>query len=150
MPVGFGEPHYAQIMKTERLKAIQVYPEVGWDPQKWAVNPDAPKSGEERVERDGNNVTVYMTSIRSHFTPEHVNIKEGDNVTWHITNLERAVDAVHGFAVPAYNVNLSIEPGETATFKFVADKDGVFSYYCTEFCSALHLEMTGYLMIEPQ
>ena len=70
-------------------------------------------------------------------------------MTWHITNLERAVDAVHGFAVPAYNVNLSIEPGETATFEFVADKDGVFSYYCTEFCSALHLEMHGYLMIEP-
>ena len=149
MPVGFGEPHYAQIMKTERMKSIQVYPEVGWNPHKWKVNPDAPKSGEERVVRDGNNVTVYMTAIRSHFTPEHVNIKEGDNVTWHITNLERAVDAVHGFAVPAYNVNLSIEPGETATFQFVADKDGVFSYYCTEFCSALHLEMHGYLMIEP-
>ncbi len=74
--------------------------------------------------------------------------RQGDNVTWHITNIERAVDAVHGFAVPAYNINLSIEPGETATVKFVADKPGVFSYYCTEFCSALHLEMTGYLLIK--
>lgn len=148
MPMGIAEPHYAQIMKAERLKSIQVYPEVGWDPLAWAVNPDAPKQGEERVVRDGKNVEIWMTAIRSHFTPEHIEIEAGDNVTWHITNIERAVDAVHGFAVPAYNINLSLEPGETATFKFVADKPGVFSFYCTEFCSALHLEMTGYLMIK--
>lgn len=149
MPMGIGEPHYAQIMKTERLKSIQVYPEVGWDPQKWAVDPNAPKPGEERIERNGNNVEIWMTAVRSHFTPERVEIKKGDRVTWHITNIERTVDATHGFAVPAYNINLSIEPGESVTFEFVADKDGVFSYYCTEFCSALHLEMTGYLMVQP-
>ena len=150
MPVGFGEPHYAQIMKTERLKSIQVYPEVGWNPHAWAKDPNATMAGEERVVRDGNKVEVYMTAIRSHFTPEHIEIKQGDEVTWHITSLERAVDAVHGFAIPGYNVNLSIEPGETATVKFTANQDGIFSYYCTEFCSALHLEMTGYLMIEPE
>lgn len=150
MPVGFGEPHYAQIMKAERIKAIQVYPEVGWNPHTWSKDPNATAAGEERVERDGNKVTVYMTAIRSHFTPEHIEINKGDEVTWHITSLERAVDAVHGFAVPAYNINLSIEPGETATFNFTANQDGVFSYYCTEFCSALHLEMTGYLLIAPE
>ncbi len=148
MPMGIAEPHYAQIMKAERLKSIQVYPEVGWDPMTWSVDPNAPKQGEERIVRDGKNVEIFMTSIRSHFTPEHVEIEEGDNVTWHITNIERAVDAVHGFAVPAYNINMSLEPGETATVKFVADKPGVFSFYCTEFCSALHLEMTGYLLIK--
>ena len=150
MPVGFGEPHYAQIMKAERIKAIQVYPEVGWNPHTWSKDPNATAAGEERVERDGNKVTVYMSAIRSHFTPEHIEINKGDEVTWHITSLERAVDAVHGFAVPAYNINLSIEPGETATFNFTANQDGVFSYYCTEFCSALHLEMTGYLLIAPE
>ena len=150
MPVGFGEPHYAQIMKAERLKAIQIYPEVGWNPHTWSKDPNATVAGEERVVRDGNKVEVFMTAIRSHFTPEHIEIKQGDEVTWHITSLEQAVDAVHGFAVPGYNINLSIEPGETATFQLTANQDGVFSYYCTEFCSALHLEMTGYLMIEPQ
>jgi nitrous-oxide reductase len=149
MPMGIGEPHYAQIIKAERLNPVQVYPEVAWDPGAWAVKPDAPQQGEERVERNGNQVEIWMTSIRSHFTPEHVEIREGDHVTWHITNLERTVDAVHGFAVPAYNINLSLEPGETITFEFEADKPGVFSFYCTEFCSALHLEMKGYLMIAP-
>lgn len=149
MPMGIGEPHYAQIIKAERLNPVQVYPDVAWDPGVWAVKEGAPRSGEERIERNGNQVEIWMTSIRSHFNPEHVEIREGDHVTWHITNLERTVDAVHGFAVPAYNINLSLEPGETTTFKFEADKPGVFSFYCTEFCSALHLEMKGYLMVAP-
>lgn len=149
MPMGIGEPHYAQIIKAERLHPVQVYPEPGWDPGTWSADPNAPKVGEERIERNGNEVEIWMTAVRSHFTPERVEIKKGDHVTWHITNIEGAVDAVHGFAVPAYNINLSIEPGESVTFEFDADKDGVFSYYCTEFCSALHLEMKGYLLVEP-
>jgi len=149
MPMGIGEPHYAQIIKAERLNPVQVYPEVGWNPHTWSVDENATAAGEERVERNGNTVEIWMTSIRSHFTPEHVEINQGDHVIWHITNIERAIDAVHGFAMPAYNINLSIEPGETTTVEFDADKDGVFSFYCTEFCSALHLEMTGYLLIKP-
>ena len=149
MPMGIGEPHYAQIIKAERLDPVQVYPEVGWNSHDWTVDENATQSGEERIERNGRDVEIWMTSVRSHFTPEHVEINEGDHVTWHITNIEQALDAVHGFAMPAYNINLSIEPGETNTIEFVADKDGVFSYYCTEFCSALHLEMTGYLLVKP-
>ncbi len=148
-PIGVGEPHYCQMIKADKLKTWKVYPEVGWDPHTQAVWDGAPKQGEERVERDGNNVTVYMTAIRSHFTPERVEIKKGDHVTWHITNVERALDATHGFTIPAYNIHVSIEPGEVVTFEFDAMQDGVFSYYCTEFCSALHLEMMGYMMVEP-
>lgn len=150
MPVGFGEPHYAQIIKADKLDPWEVYPEVGWDPHAQAVSPHATLVGEERIERDGNNVEIWMTAVRSHFTPEHIRIQQGDHVTWHITNIERAYDATHGFTIPVYNINMSIEPGETVTFEFDATEDGVFSYYCTEFCSALHLEMHGYLFIEPE
>jgi len=149
MPIPDGEPHYAQIIKADKLEPWEVYPEVGWDPITQSVSPHATAAGEERIERDGNNVEIWMTAVRSHFTPEHVEIRKGDHVTWHITNIERAYDATHGFTIPAYNINLSLEPGETETIEFEATHDGVFSYYCTEFCSALHLEMTGYLFIEP-
>jgi nitrous-oxide reductase len=149
MPVGIGEPHYAQIIKADKLDPWEVYPEIGWNPHTQSPDPNATLSGEERIERDGNNVEIWMTAVRSHFSPEHVEIKQGDHVVWHITNIERAYDATHGFALPGYNINLSIEPGETTTFEFDATQDGVFSYYCSEFCSALHLEMVGYMLVEP-
>lgn len=150
MPIGVGEPHYAQIIKADKLKPWSVYPEIGWDPHTQSLDPMAPKPKMERVVRNGDTVEIYMTAIRSHFNPEHVRVKQGDKVVWRITNVERAVDAVHGFAVPQYNINLSLEPGETAKFEFVADIPGTFPFYCSEFCSALHLEMMGYLMVEPQ
>jgi nitrous-oxide reductase len=149
MPMGLGEPHYAQLVKADKLSPWEVYPEIGWDPHTQSVNPDAPTAGTERIERNGKNVEVFMTAIRSHFVPEHVEIRKGDRVTWHITNVERALDATHGFALPVYNVNLSLEPGETGTFEFTADRSGTFAFYCSEFCSALHLEMAGYLLVEP-
>jgi len=148
MPLGIGEPHYAQIIKADKLKTWEVYPEVGWDPKEQKKSEHA--SFESKVERDGKNVKVYMTAIRSHFDPEHINVKEGDRVTLYITNLERTLDATHGFTIADYNIAASIEPGETVTIEFVADKTGVFPYYCLEFCSALHLEMTGYLLVEPK
>ncbi len=150
MPIGMGEPHYAQIIKADKLHGWEVYPEVGWNPHTQSLDPNATMIGEERIERDGNNVEVFMTAVRSHFTPEHVEIRQGDHVVWHITNVETAYDATHGFTVPLYNINLSIEPGEVVTFEFDATEDGVFSYYCTEFCSALHLEMHGYMLVEPE
>ena len=77
-------------------------------------------------------------------------MNEGDEVTIHLTNLERAEDQTHGFTVSKYNVNGSWEPGKTATVKFTADTPGVFPFYCTEFCSALHLEMQGYVLVKPK
>ena len=91
-----------------------------------------------------------MTAVRSHFTPDLIRVTEGDNVHLHITNLEQAQDATHGFAIDSYNISLSIEPGEHDDVDFVADKPGVFPLYCTEFCSALHLEMAGYFMVAPK
>jgi nitrous-oxide reductase len=149
MPIGVGEPHYAQMIPADRLKPWSVYPEVGWNPETQAIDPEAPKAGQERIERKDGAVHVYTTAVRSHFKPEHVTVNQGERVVWHITNLERAVDATHGFCVPAYNINLSLEPGEYEKFEFVADRPGTYPFYCTEFCSALHLEMMGYLHIKP-
>ncbi|MBI4597645.1 MAG: Sec-dependent nitrous-oxide reductase [Candidatus Omnitrophica bacterium] len=147
MPIGMGEPHYAQIIKADKLKAWEVYPEVGWNPLEQAKSADASLEG--KIERHGDTVEVYTASIRSHFDPEHVEVTKGQHVIWHITNLERTRDATHGFTVPGYNIAASIEPGETATVEFIAAKEGVFPFYCLEFCSALHLEMAGYFLVKP-
>ncbi len=147
MPLGIGEPHYAQIIKADKLKAWEVYPEVGWDTIKQQKHPKASLKGS--IKRNGNTVEVFMTAIRSHYEPEIVEVNKGDRVILNLTNLERTYDATHGFALPGYNITSSIEAGETVTLDFVADKEGVFSFYCTEFCSALHLEMAGYFLVKP-
>ncbi len=149
-PIGVGEPHYAQMIKADKLKPWAVYPEIGWNPHTQALDPRSPKVGQEGVTRDGNKVLVNMTAIRSHFTPEHVEVMEGDEVTWRIMASETTQDATHGFCIGGYNINLSLEPGEFAEITFKADRSGTYPFYCTEFCSALHLEMMGYFHVKPK
>ncbi|HAX24733.1 MAG TPA: Sec-dependent nitrous-oxide reductase [Thermomicrobiales bacterium] len=148
-PIGVGEPHYVQTIAIDKLKVWTTYPEVGWDPIAQAPSPVATLAGKESVERDGNKVTINMTSIRSHFTPDTIEVNKDDEITLHITNVEMAQDSTHGFAFPGQHIQLSIEPGETTTVTFTADHAGVYPFYCTEFCSALHLEMMGYFVVKP-
>jgi nitrous-oxide reductase len=148
MPIPNAEPHYTQIIKIDKIKAWQVYP-MGTELLTMQRSPYAIERGKERVERKGNVVTVWMTAARSNFRPDIIRVKKGDTVVLHISNTEKIRDASHGFAIPEYNIQTSLDPGETVTVRFVASKAGAFSFYCTEFCSALHLEMQGWLMVEP-
>ena len=149
MPLPLGEPHYAVAIEASKLKPGVRY-KVGTNSRTDKPHPGAVRAGEEKIERNGNKVTVYGTLIRSHITPEIIEVEVGDEVTINMTNLERAQDETHGFTVSTYNVHASVEPGKTSSVKFKADKEGVYPYYCTEFCSALHLEMQGYLLVKPK
>ncbi len=149
MPLGIGEPHYAQMIKADKLHPESKYPP-GTNPYTGQVDPAATEAGKERIVRNGSVVDVYMTAIRSHFTPDRIEVNEGDTVNLHVTNIEQSDDQTHGFAVDMYGVNLSLEPGKEENVTFKADAPGTFPYYCTEFCSALHLEMTGYLLVKPR
>jgi nitrous-oxide reductase len=154
MPLPLGEPHYAVAIAADKLKPEVRY-KSGTDSRTDQKHPNATRAGRETTERncdaEGKCTTLVKgTVIRSHITPEIIEAVEGDTVSIALTNLERAQDQVHGFAMYGQNVQLSIEPGKTATATFVADKPGVYPYYCTEFCSALHLEMQGYLLVKPK
>jgi nitrous-oxide reductase len=105
-----------------------------------------------RVERDGKDVHIYMTMIRSHFTPDNIEgIKEGDKVYFHVTNLEQDYDVPHGVSMIGANTSeLLIMPGQTETFVWEPKAQGVWPFYCTDFCSALHQEMQGYVRVSPK
>jgi nitrous-oxide reductase len=135
------EPHDAVFIRREVLadKVVQTY-----EPKATAV-----KLGEEKVVRQGSKVDVYMTCIRSKFAPEQFEVHQGDQVTIHLTNLETVRDMTHGFALSQMGINLAVDPGQTAETTFVADRLGTYWYYCTWFCSALHLEMRGRMLVEP-
>ena len=103
-----------------------------------------------KVARRGRNVEGTVYAIRTYFEPYRIQVQEGDTVTLHITNAEQQRDEIHGFAIVGHDKNIIIDPGETKTVKFVAEKAGVFPYYCTNFCSALHQEMQGYIEVVPR
>jgi nitrous-oxide reductase len=149
MPIPLGEPHYVVAIDAKKLKPAVRY-KVGTDSRTDEAHPGAARAGEERTVRKGNKVEVFGTLIRSHITPETIEVEVGDEVTINLTNLERAQDETHGFTISTFNQHASVEPGKTVQLKFKADKEGVYPYYCTEFCSALHLEMQGYLLVKPK
>jgi nitrous-oxide reductase len=137
------ETHFAQIIPANKLKPIQFYPKAEnknpkaiWDPK------------DAKIVRNGKNVEVYMTAIMSSFTPNAIEVNKGDKVTLYITNIEQDRDESHGFAIDEYNMSVVIEPGETKTVEFTAGKQGVFPFYCTVFCSPLHEEMQGNLLVK--
>ena len=147
MPLPLGEPHQAVGIRASKLHPHVRY-KMGTNSKTGKQHIGKTLAGQERIERDGKNVTIYATLVRSHINPERITVNKGDKVTLHMTNLERAQDETHGFTIDNYDQHASLEPGETTTLEFVADREGVFPYYCTEFCSALHLEMMGYLMVK--
>lgn len=135
------EPHDAAIILASTLA-----PHVR---QVETPGPQAVKDGEEKVVRTGpHEVHVYMTAIRSKFTPNSFQVKQGDKVIVTVTNIETMRNMTHGWALTDYGINMAINPGETKEVTFTADKPGTHWYYCTWFCSALHLEMRGRMLVE--
>lgn len=137
------EPHYAQMIRADKLNPIEIYtkqdnkhPKAIWDIK------------DAKQVRSGRNVDVYMIAVRSSFEPWKVEVNKGDKVTIYLTNIEQTTDELHGIGISDYNINVVADPGETKVIEFVADKTGVFPFYCTNFCSALHQEMQGYLLVK--
>ncbi len=143
-----GEPHYAEAIPADLVsknstKIFKIEEN---------THPFVAKGEKEaKVERKGNEVHIYMTAIRSHFVPDNIEgVKMGDVVYFHVTNLEQDWDVPHGFGVKgANNAELLIMPGETQTLSWKPNRTGVFPMYCTDFCSALHQEMQGYIRVSP-
>ena len=138
------EPHFAQILRVDAIEPIEVYPkEENHHPHAvWSLD-------ESDTWREGNTVNVKMVAVRSRFGPDRVEAKVGDTLVIHITNVEQTSDMIHGFGISEHNINVVIDPGETKTITLDLKKAGVFPFYCTNFCSALHQEMQGYLVVEP-
>lgn len=143
-----GEPHYANAIDAKKIvdRQVKFY--------KIAENRHPMVTRSERetgVSRDGKVVHVRMTAIRSHFSPDNIEgVIVGDTVMFHLTNLEQDWDVPHGFAIlGATNAELLVMPGETRTLKWIPRKPGVYPMYCTDFCSALHQEMQGYVRVSP-
>jgi nitrous-oxide reductase len=136
------EPHFAQILKVSEIQPAEVYPK---DENK---DPNAVwEKAQSGVTRNGNQVTAKLMAIRSRYNPDRIDAQVGDELTVAVTNVEQTRDMIHGFGLIEHNINMVMDPGETKTFHIKLTKPGVFPFYCTNFCSALHQEMQGYLVV---
>ncbi|WP_299524495.1 Sec-dependent nitrous-oxide reductase [Winogradskyella sp.] len=141
-----GEPHYAAGIRADIIKEkSKKYYELSENEHPYAAKSEA----EAKVTRNGNEVHVSMTTIRSHFAPDNIEgVKVGDKVYFHITNLEQDFDVPHGFSIIGANTSeILVMPGQTKTIVWEPKKEGVWPFYCTDFCSALHQEMQGYVRV---
>lgn len=137
----YPEPHDAIIVRADLVKTKQV--------SNMNDFPNAVKSfSDSRIERNGKKVTVYLTSQAPNFSMEEIKVKQGDEVTMILTNHDKVEDLTHGFGIEKYNINFIVNPQETHSVTFTADKAGVFWIYCTHFCHALHLEMRMRFIVE--
>ncbi|HET7225112.1 MAG TPA: Sec-dependent nitrous-oxide reductase [Candidatus Eisenbacteria bacterium] len=140
----YPEPHYGQMIKADKLHPMKIYP---LDQNK---NPWATKRAEDaRIEKHGHRVDAYLIAVRSHFTPDVVRVTAGDTVYFHVTNVEQDEDITHGFGILRSNLDMQVEPGETKTIRWLAGAPGIVPFYCSNFCSALHQEMQGYIEVQP-
>ncbi len=143
-----GEPHYAAGISADIImKNSKKYYDLNKNKHQYVAKSEA----ETKVVRKGKDVHVYMTAIRSHFAPDNIEgIKVGDRVFFHVTNLEQDYDVPHGFAmIGANNSELLIMPGQTETLLWEPKQVGIWPFYCSDFCSALHQEMQGYVRVSP-
>lgn len=141
-----GEPHYAAGISADKLKPnAKKFYELAENNHAYVAKSES----ETKVLRDGNEVHVYMTMVRSHFAPDNIEgVKVGDKVYFHVTNLEQDFDVPHGFAIIGANTSeILVMPGQTKTITWEPKRPGVWPFYCTDFCSALHQEMQGYVRV---
>ena len=141
-----GEPHYAAGCRADLIKSktTKIY-RLDENKHPYGIK----NASDARVERSGKDVHVYMATIRSHFTPDNIEgVKVGDRVYFHITNFEQDFDVPHGFAMIGANTSeILVMPGQTKTVVWEPKLEGVWPFYCTDFCSALHQEMQGYVRV---
>jgi heme/copper-type cytochrome/quinol oxidase subunit 2 len=101
----------------------------------WAPNPialAAPGDQHFRIE-----ASSYQ------YAPEAIHVNPGDHVTIDLVS----TDVVHGLYIDGYDLNVTADPGQTASLSFVADRSGSFRMRCSVTCGALHPFMIGKLNV---
>lgn len=90
------------------------------------------------------NVTVEITAKKYEFMPARVVVKQGTLV--HLTL--RSIEGTHGFALPAYGLDETLEEAVVREISFYADEKGEYLFHCSHLCGVGHFGMKGTIVVE--
>jgi len=93
---------------------------------------------------DQKEIVIKITAKKFEYSPSSIKIKKGVPVILELTSLDR----MHGFNCPKLGVRTDIEPGKVSRVRILAQKAGVYGFYCDVFCGSGHEEMTGKIIVE--
>jgi cytochrome c oxidase subunit II len=88
--------------------------------------------------------SVEVTAQRYVFTPDEIRVHVGTRVVLRVT----AMDAEHGFALPAFGIDERLEQGVAKTIVFYPPEKGTYDFKCSHYCGAGHFGMNGRIIVD--
>jgi len=97
--------------------------------------------GDELVQTNTKEFDVVAKQWQ--FIPSTIEVNEGDTVILNI----KSVDVSHGIAIPGFNVDEFLSPGNEVRIEFTADNKGTFFFACSVSCGVGHSGMIGKIVV---
>ena len=87
---------------------------------------------------------IHITAQRFEYTPDTIHVKQGTHVILEIESL----DAIHGFRLDEYGINVTVPSKEKTKVEFYAREPGTFPFRCSHFCGTGHFGMKGKIVVD--
>tara|TARA_Y100000310_G_scaffold345665_1_gene467990 strand:- start:41138 stop:41566 length:429 start_codon:yes stop_codon:yes gene_type:complete len=108
------------------------------------TNDEVMEKSNEVMEKKSSVKEFNIVAKKWDFNPSTIIVNKGDTVKLNI----ESIDVAHGIVILDFGVNEKLEPGKTTNIEFIADKEGIFSFFCNVFCGSGHSEMRGTLIVQ--
>ena len=97
-----------------------------------------------KTQSTGEVKEFKITAKQFAFEPSTIEVNKGDKVRLIVTS----TDVPHGIAIKEYGINERLDVGKPVTIEFTADKQGIFTAFCSVFCGSGHGNMKGKIIVK--